>query len=409
MAMLEAPLPKKILRIPGIVSAARKLLRKTFSKQEDLGITFNDCDGTHFMGTTQSTQQFTIDIKSKLFYQRLLSRGDLGVAESYIAGEWSCSDLSGLFKALLGQTQSLKNLLRRYSWLGNLRSRFLHSRRHNSLANSRSNISKHYDLGNNFYKLFLDETLCYSSGLFNRQDMTMQQASLEKMRVACQSLKLTADDHLLEIGTGWGALAIYAAENYGCRVTTTTISKEQFDYAKQRVRENGLEHLVKVLDRDYRELPGRYDKIVSIEMIEAVGDEYMNVFFRKCRSLLKPDGIMLLQSILMNDRDYEDYLESVDFIRFYVFPGGCLPSMKRIDAINNEEKLFDRVNSLDMTASYVQTLRFWIESFRAKANEYEDLGYDASFRRLWEYYLEYCNAGFSSKHITVSQLLFERL
>jgi len=397
-----------MLRIPGIVSAARKLLRQSFSNQEEVGVTLHDCDGSHFMGNQQSTLQFTIEIQSKLFYQRLLRRGDLGVAESYIAGEWSCSDLSGLFKALLGQTRSLKKLLRKYSWLGNLRSRFLHSRRHNSVANSRNNISKHYDLGNDFYKLFLDETLCYSSGIFNRSDMTMREASLEKMKAACDSLELTAGDHLLEIGTGWGALAIYAAENYGCRVTTTTISKEQFDFAQQRVLESGLGNLVEVLDQDYRELPGSYDKLVSVEMIEAVGDEYLDVFFRKCKALLRPGGKMLLQSILMNDDDYEDYLESVDFIRFYIFPGGCLPSMNRIDAINTEEGLFERLHLLDMTSSYVQTLGFWLQGFRAKSEECEKLGYDASFQRLWEYYLEYCKAGFSSQHISVAQLLFER-
>ncbi len=408
MTMLEAPLPRKMFRIPGIVSAARKLLRQSFSNQDEVGVTLHDCDGTHFMGDPNSTLQFTIEVQSKLFYQRLLRRGDLGVAESYIAGEWSCSDLSGLFKALLGQTRSLKKMLRKYSWLGNLLPRFLHSRRHNSLANSRSNISKHYDLGNDFYKLFLDETLSYSSGIFNRADMTMREASLEKMKAACDSLELTANDHLLEIGTGWGALAIYAAENYGCRVTTTTISKEQFDFAQQKVRKNGLENLVEVLDKDYRELPGSYDKLVSVEMIEAVGDEYLDVFFRKCNALLKPGGKMLLQSILMNDDDYEDYLESVDFIRFYIFPGGCLPSMKRIDAINTEEKLFERVHLLDMTSSYVETLGFWLKGFRTKAEECEKLGYDVSFRRLWEYYLEYCKAGFSSKHIGVAQLLFER-
>lgn len=408
MTTLEALLPRKMFRIPGIVSVARKLLSQSFSNQNEVGVTFRDCDGTHFMGDPNSTLQFTIEVQSKLFYQRLLRRGDLGVAESYIAGEWSCSDLSGLFKALIGQSRNLKKMLRKYSWLGNLRPRFLHSRRHNSVENSRSNISKHYDLGNDFYKLFLDETLCYSSGIFNRSDMTMREASLEKMKAACESLELTADDHLLEIGTGWGALAIYAAENYGCRVTTTTISKEQFSFAQQRVRDSGLENLVEVLDQDYRDLPGSYDKLVSVEMIEAVGDEYLDVFFKKCRTLLKPGGKMLLQSILMNDADYEDYLESVDFIRFYIFPGGCLPSMKRIDAINKEEELFERVHLLDMTASYVETLGFWLKGFRAKAEECEKLGYDASFRRLWEYYLEYCKAGFSSKHISVAQLLFER-
>ena len=217
----------------------------------------------------QTPLQLEIEVHSKQFYQRLLRRGDLGVAESYIAGEWSCSDLSGLFNALLGQTKRLKQLLRKFSWLGNLRPRILHSRRHNSLRNSRDNISKHYDLGNDFYKLFLDETLCYSSGLFREPEMTMLEASVEKMKKACDSLQLTADDHLLEIGTGWGALAIYAAENYGCRVTTTTISKEQLNYAKTRVSDSGLEDLIQVIDQDYRQLSGVYDKIVSIEMIEA--------------------------------------------------------------------------------------------------------------------------------------------
>ena len=368
MTKLEALLPRKMFRIPGIVSVARKLLSQSFSNQNEVGVTFRDCDGTHFMGAPDSTRQFTIEVQSKLFYQRLLRRGDLGVAESYIAGEWSCSDLSGLFKALIGQSRSLKKMLRKYSWLGNLRPRFLHSRRHNSVENSRNNISKHYDLGNDFYKLFLDETLCYSSGIFNRSDMTMREASLEKMKAACESLGLTANDHLLEIGTGWGALAVYAAENYGCRVTTTTISKEQFSFAQQRVRDSGVENLVEVLDQDYRLLPGSYDKLVSVEMIEAVGDEYLDVFFRKCRTLLKPGGKMLLQSILMNDADYEDYLESVDFIRFYIFPGGCLPSMKRIDAINKEEGLFERVHLLDMTSSYVETLGFWLQGFQATPN-----------------------------------------
>ena len=238
--------------------------------------------------------------------------------------------------------------------------------------------------------------------------MTMLEASVEKMKKACDSLHLTADDHLLEIGTGWGALAIYAAENYGCRVTTTTISKEQLNYAQTRVSDSGLEDLVQVIDQDYRQLSGVYDKIVSIEMIEAVGNEYLEIFFQKCHSLLRSGGKMLLQSILMNDNDYEEYLDTVDFIRFYIFPGGSLPAMKRIDAINIEENLFERIDTYDMTSSYVVTLKYWLNTFRAKADECGKQGYDLAFQKLWEYYLEYCKAGFSSKHISVKQLLFER-
>ncbi|MGC6448860.1 MAG: class I SAM-dependent methyltransferase [Pirellulaceae bacterium] len=408
MSTLQAPLAKKLIRIPGMAYAARKLLRRLFSGQDGVGVTLHDSDGVHYMGSTNSTLQVEIEVHSKQFYQRLLRRGDLGVAESYIAGEWSCSDLSGLFNALLGQTKRLKQLLRKFSWLGNLRPRILHSRRHNSLRNSRDNISKHYDLGNDFYKLFLDETLCYSSGLFREPEMTMLEASVEKMKKACDSLQLTADDHLLEIGTGWGALAIYAAENYGCRVTTTTISKEQLNYAQTRVSDSGLEDLVQVIDQDYRQLSGVYDKIVSIEMIEAVGNEYLEIFFQKCHSLLRSGGKMLLQSILMNDNDYEEYLDTVDFIRFYIFPGGSLPAMKRIDAINLEENLFERIDNYDMTSSYVVTLKYWLNSFRSKADECAKQGYDLAFQKLWEYYLEYCKAGFSSKHISVKQLLFER-
>ena len=408
MVTITPPHSRKLVRIPGTATIARKLLRNAFGQQNQVGITLKDPDGTHFVGSSDSMQQYTIEIRSKLFYQRLLSRGDLGVAESYIAGEWSCSNLGELFITLLSHAPSLKKILRKYSWLGNILPRFFHSRRHNSVTRSRHNISKHYDLGNEFYKLFLDDTLCYSSGLFNRDRMGMREASEQKMKSACEFLGLTADDHLLEIGTGWGGLAVYAAENYGCRVTSTTISKEQFDFSRTLVQTRGLADRVSIIDRDYRELTGTYDKLVSIEMIEAVGYEYLDAFFTKCSSLLTADGKMLLQSILMNDDDYDNYLASIDFIRYYVFPGGCLPSLKRIHEINHQQTPFRLIESLDMSTSYVRTLEHWLDRFQAAAKQVNDLGYDPSFQRLWQYYLEYCRAGFSTRHITVSQMLFER-
>jgi cyclopropane-fatty-acyl-phospholipid synthase len=273
----------------------------------------------------------------------------------------------------------------------------------NTPARSRRRIAAHYDLGNELFELMLDETLMYSAALFPRPDASLREAQLHKLDAACRALDLGPRDHLLEIGTGWGAFAIHAASRYGCRVTTATISREQHALATRRVRAAGLHDRVTVLLRDYRDLEGRYDKLVSIEMIEAVGWLHFDTFFRRCGELLRPDGAALIQAITIDDRAYEVEKATRSFIKRYVFPGGCLPSKSVIARSVARVTDLEPLGLLDLTEHYPPTLRAWRARFEAGA---ADLGYDERFRRLWRLYLSYCEGGFLERRIEVGQFLF---
>lgn len=336
----------------------------------------------------------------------LLLKGSSGMGEAYARGYWDSPDLTSLIRVAARNTAELDAWRQR---LTPVRAPFQRLRSARSTEQqSKRDISAHYDLGNDLYELMLDPTMSYSSAYFARPEMTLEDASVAKLELVCAKLDLGPQDHVIEIGTGWGGLAIHAATTRGCRVTTTTISREQYDLARQRVREAGVEDLVTVVDRDYRLLTGTYDKLVSIEMIEAVGWRDFGTFFAQCSHLLKPDGVALLQAIIMDDRAYHVEKASRSFIRTFIFPNGCLPSMEIISR-NVARRTDLRMTGLeDLTAHYPETLRRWRENFEANAARLEALGYDDRFRRVWRLYLAYCEAGFAERRISVMQLVLAK-
>jgi cyclopropane-fatty-acyl-phospholipid synthase len=292
--------------------------------------------------------------------------------------------------------------------ISNWARRTLHWFNRNSKAGSARNIAAHYDLGNELYELMLDETMAYSCGIFAHEQATMYDASIAKFDAVCRKLALTPNDHLVEIGTGWGGLAMHAAERYGCRVTTTTISREQHDFARDQIAARGLSDRITLLFEDYRDLKGRFDKLVSIEMIEAVGARYLDTYFSKCSSLLQPNGAMLLQAITLQDQMYSQALKSVDFIQRYVFPGSFIPSVTAItDSLTRvtDLKVF---NLEDIGPHYARTLRLWRERFFANIEQVRKLGYPESFSRLWDFYLCYCEGGYAERQLGNVQMLLTK-
>lgn len=345
------------------------------------------------------------------FYSRVLRGGALGAAESLMDGDWNCSDLTRLIRCMIRNQAMIDQLDRGLAFIRKSLERIKHWVRRNTIASSKSNIREHYDLGNDFFSLFLDPSMNYSSAIFNPLEPqgtaeSLQRAQRRKMKQLCETLQLSSSDHLLEIGTGWGALACYAAKNFGCRVTTTTISHEQYLWAVQRVANEGLEDRVTVLEQDYRCLNGSFDKIVSVEMIEAVGDQFYDTFFRTCQRLLKPDGLMLLQAITIVDQRYPTHLKSVDFICKYIFPGGSLPCISRLvgSAAGSAEMRLVQLN--DYGAHYAETLRRWRTRFSQKIDAVRELGFSQRFIRMWDYYLAYCEAAFEERQINLVHALF---
>ena len=348
-----------------------------------------------------------LDVRSQRTWPFLL-RGSRGLAESYARGYWDTPDLAGLIRVAARNTQQMDSLRRR---LHPLRAPFLRAAgtsRANGRRASRKQIAAHYDLGNEMFELMLDPTMSYSCAWFAREDMTLEEAAIAKLDLVCDQLALGPDDHLLEIGTGWGGLAIHAAKTRGCRVTTTTISREQRDRAVASIREAGVGDRVTVLLEDYRDLRGRYDKLVSIEMIEAVGWRNFGVFFRKCSELLTHTGAMLLQAITIDDRAYEIEKRTRSFIRTYIFPNGCLPSLEVIRRCVAHQTDMREIGLIDLTSSYVRTLRAWRANFDRNVARLAELGYDERFRRIWRLYLAYCEAGFAERRIGDVQLLLAK-
>ena len=286
--------------------------------------------------------------------------------------------------------------------------KFIHYRRQNTIIGSKNNILAHYDLSNDFYKLWLDKTMTYSCGIFKDDKTTLEEASIEKLDKICKKLKLSSNDHILEIGTGWGSFAIHAAKNYGCKITTTTISDAQYNYAKDKIKEEKLDKKINLINKDYRLIKGTYDKIVSIEMIEAVGHKNVPAYFRKVSELLKDNGIFVMQGITYNDQNFDTYKNSVDFINKYIFPGSCLISVSQVSDIikKNTSMLF--VDLEDITAHYATTLKIWRENFFKQLPKIKELGFSDSFINLWEFYFVYCEAGFIEKNIGDYQFVFSK-
>ncbi len=386
---------------------ARRTLLARLARLEEGALEIHDAGGTMRFGEAARAGGLSarIEVLHPQFWADAVFGGTTDAGEAYIHGLWKCDDLTALVRIMVANRGVLESLDSGPLQLAKLARRLGHWLNRNSREGSRRNIAAHYDLGNDFFRLFLDPTMNYSCGIFESPEASMEQASIAKMEAACRKLALEPDDHLLEIGTGWGALAVHAASRYGCRVTTTTISKEQHALASQRVRDAGLEDRVEVLLSDYRELEGRYDKLVSVEMIEAVGHQYLDTYFRKCAGLLKPDGLMLLQAITIRDELYAEALKSVDFIQRFVFPGGFLPSVSAMTASLSRTGDLQMLHLQDIGLHYAQTLRRWRRDFFRNIEAVRAQGYSDSFIRLWEYYLCYCEGGFLERNIGTVQML----
>jgi len=350
----------------------------------------------------------TIRVRDRRFYSDLALAGSIGAGEAYMAGSWTTDDLTALVQIMIRNRDVMEGMDGGLARLASPIRRFLHYLNRNTKAGSQRNIAAHYDLGNDFFELILDRTLMYSCAIFERPDATLEEAALAKVDRICRKLELRAADHLVEIGTGWGGFAIHAAKNYGCRVTTTTISRAQHDYAVKRIAAEGLSERVTVLFKDYRDLTGQFDKAVSIEMIEAVGHHFVDSYFRKCADLLKPDGMMLLQAITIDDREYEGALKRVDFIKKYIFPGSFIPSVTALcDSIARSSDL--RLFHLeDITPNYAETLKHWRLRMFKNIDRVRALGYPEEFIRMWEFYLCYCEGGFRERYIGDVQMILTK-
>jgi cyclopropane-fatty-acyl-phospholipid synthase len=389
---------------------ARKAVFRIFGQLSIGSLTLHEGPESYHFGDTDVPQepQAEVHIHNPSVYGRMLSGGSIGAGEEYIKAHWSSPKPEEVIRLFSANMNALDNLEAKQSWITKTVLGIFHKLNSNTQTGSRDNIAAHYDLGNEFFQLFLDPTMMYSSAIFDDHTMTLEAASEAKLDEICGQLELKADDHLLEIGTGWGGMAIHAAKHYGCRVTTTTISAEQYEYARARVKEEGLEKQVTLLCQDYRSLAGEYDKLVSIEMIEAVGHKFYKNYFETCTRLLKHNGKMVIQAITVADQRYQQARDSVDYIKRYIFPGGCLPSVAVIaDHVASNTDL-QIVHLRDITEDYANTLAHWRERFMARLEAVEAMGFDEEFIRMWEFYLCYCEGGFRERVISTVQLAFAK-
>ena len=368
----------------------------------------NDALGSAEFGRAGDGPAVVLDVLDPGFYRALAGNGSVGAGEAYMDGQWRCSDLVALVQLLVRNRDLLDGMETGSARLGGLAMQALHALRRNTRAGSRRNIAAHYDLGNDFFRLFLSADLMYSSAYWAGDDDTLEAASTRKLDVICRKLALNPGDHVVEIGTGWGGFALHAARHYGCRVTTTTISREQHDLAAARIQQAGLGERITLLQSDYRDLTGQYDKLVSIEMIEAVGADFQDSYFAQIGRLLKPEGLALVQAITIEDHRYEQALDSVDFIKRHVFPGCFIPSVSAMLASKTRSSDLALVALEDFGLSYARTLQAWRERFLAQLPAVRAQGYDARFQRMWEFYLAYCEGGFRERSIGVSHLLLAK-
>lgn len=354
-----------------------------------------------------------IQVTDTYFFKRCVLYGDIGFGEAYMAGEWETPSITNVIKWFILNIEnaptvsgsSVKSLV-----LNTLKffNRFAHLKQNNSLSGSRKNIQAHYDLNNAFFELFLDKSMTYSSAYFETPDLTLEQAQQAKYKRLCEQLHLKPTDHVLEIGSGWGGNAIYIAKHYGCKVTSVTISEEQHKLANERIKAENLQDKVQVIIQDYRKIEGQFDKIVSIEMLEAVGAEYLEAYFEKCTTLLKQQGILALQVITCPDSRFESLKEGVDWIQKHIFPGSLLPSVGAINSTINKVGDLTLVDLKDIGLHYAHTLKSWYDNFNQQLSAVKALGFDETFIRKWNYYLCYCEAAFAMRNINVMQMVYVR-
>lgn len=371
-------------------------------------------DGTVMeLGSLQNELHADVTVKDFKFYKRAFLFGDIGFAEAYMAGEWTSSDITKLLSWFLLNIENsptvsgsaVKSVALNILQFAN---KLYHKKRKNSLSGSRKNISAHYDLSNEFFALFLDGSMTYSSAYFTDPEHDLEQAQIQKYESLCNAAKIKQGDHVLEIGTGWGGFAMYAAKTYNCKITSVTISKQQFEFAVKRIADAGLSDKIEVQLKDYRLIEGKYDKVISIEMIEAVGAKYLNTYFDKIHQLLKQDGVLAIQAIVCPDSRFDAFKKNVDFIQKHIFPGTLLPSIAAINNAVNETGDMFMFGLKDLGKSYVQTLAEWRSRFNLNTEKIKLLGFDDEFIRKWNYYFSYCEAAFNMRNINVVQMVYTR-
>ena len=384
-------------------------LLKKMNLLQDGALTLHEHGESRVLGLDKTSAQFgSLHITNDAFYTKTALGGSVGAAESYMDGDWHSEQLVDVMRLLIRNRDLLDSMESGTARVTNLAMKAAHLFRKNTKSGSRKNIAAHYDIGNELFQLFLDSKLMYSSAVFDKPDLDLEQASERKLQLICEKLQLSATDHLLEIGTGWGGMAIYAAKNYSCKVTTTTISKQQYEYAKARVAAEGLQDRITLLFEDYRDLSGQFDKLVSIEMIEAIGHQFQDVYFKKCAAMLKPGGQALIQAITIEDHRYQQALHSVDFIKHYIFPGSYIPCVSSMVSSAANAGQLRLVDLQDIGDSYAKTIRHWRNRFNQQRSSILALGYDLHFIRMWDYYFAYCEAGFIEQSISNVHLLFNK-
>ncbi len=407
---LSAGLTAPAASAPGF---ARKAFVSALSplRRGGLELIFPD-RSSHRFGESDSAQARLI-VRRECFFQKCLLRGDIGFAESYMDGDWDTPDLHAIFSWILinaDRAPTLSGSAARTCALGLLRfaDRIAHILRPNSLRGARRNIADHYDLSNEFFALWLDPRMVYSSALFASHAMSLEEAQVAKFDRLCRLLRLAPGDHVLEIGCGWGGFALYAASKYGVRVTGLTLSTRQAETARARAAAAGLSDRIDILMRDFRETSGSFDKIVSIEMMEALGHDNLPAFCQACDRLLKPHGLAALQFITVPDTRYDDLRKGVDFIQKHIFPGSLLLPLNRVNSLLSRHGSFTLADLRDLSSDYAETLRRWAVTFESRRDEVAALGFDERFRRKWGYYLQYCRSAFATRHIGVVQALYTR-
>ena len=399
---LSAPVAAKRPWIAGLVM-------KRLAALQDGELELHEAGARHLLGQPAvDGLHARINVHDARFWNAIARGGSIGAGEAYAKGWWTSPAPQDVVRLMVRNHEVLEGVDGGLAKLAEPFRRFAHYLRRNTQSGSRSNISAHYDFSNEFFALFLDETMTYSCGIYERDDSTLQDASIAKIDRLCRKLDLQRGDHLLEIGTGWGAFALHAAREYGCRVTTTTISQEQHDFAAQRFAESGVGDRIELLLEDYRNLEGQYDKLVSVEMIEAVGHQFYDTFHRRCMELLKPDGRMAIQAITIADQHYERAKNSVDFIQAHIFPGSCIPSVTALLSSATRASDLKLVHLEDIGSHYVHTLADWRQRLRDNWKHANELGFDDQILRLWEFYFVYCEGGFAERHISDVQMILAR-
>jgi cyclopropane-fatty-acyl-phospholipid synthase len=402
-ALLPLTAPR---RASALQALARRLVLDKLARLQSGQLRVREAGRDWRFGTGEPLIQ--VEIRHPAFWPALAFGGTVGAGESFMAGDWDCEDLTGLVCLLLRNRPAMMDMEGGLARLSAPLRALLHRARRNDHAGSRRNIAAHYDLGNDFYRLWLDETLMYSSAVFERPDMTLAEASTAKLERICRKLALKPGDEVLEIGTGWGGFALHAAGRHGCRVTSLTLSQEQLALARERVAAAGLADRVEVRLCDYRDQQGQFDKLVSIEMVEAVGAEHLETYFRQCGRLLKPAGAMLLQAITIADQRYAAALKEVDFIQKHIFPGGFLPSVTALAGAMTRACDLRTVHLEDIGPHYAETLARWRDNFLGRLDAVRGLGFDTRFIRMWHFYLSYCEGGFRERDLGTVQMLLAK-